>query len=111
MDVIFIFVMSLLPFQMLGAGAYSLIRRRGFYGARLFGLFTPAFAFGLTLGAWVLWEINYVNPTGDDALAVTLTAFILLPLGMVANFICSLITFFVRRTAARLPAVKPLQLS
>lgn len=111
MEAIFIFVMSLLPLQLLGAGVYSLSQRRGVCGATVFGLLTPAIMFGLTLGAWVFWEINYVNPTGDEALTITVIAFILLPLGMAANFICSLIVFLVRRNATRLPALKPLQLN
>ena len=51
MEVIFAILMSLLPFQMLGAGAYQLSRRREAWGAKVIGFFTPAVTFGLVLGA------------------------------------------------------------
>ena len=111
MELIFFALMGLLPFQMLGAFAYHLSRRLGPRWANVLGLLTPAITLGLTLGGWVLWEANHLNPQGFEGLFLAVVVLFVLPIGIATNFICSLITLLIRRNATRLPALKPLQLS
>lgn len=111
MEVVFVVLMSFLPFQLLGAWAYHWNHQRGSRRAQTIGFLIPAVTFGLALGAWVLWVASQLSPQAEEWFTVFFTGIFLLPMGMVANLGCSLIVFLVRRNATQLPAMKPLQLS